>query len=101
MDSRGDPVPDASNLARFRVTGRVQGVGFRWWATLVARELGLRGRVRNCPDGSVETVVSGDGELVDEFARRLRTGPSGARVDAVSRLPAPDDPLPDAFEIAY
>jgi acylphosphatase len=66
-----------------RITGRVQGVGFRWWARRQAEELGLVGWIMNA-DGerSVEVVAEGDGAALTEFARLLEIGPPGARVDA-------------------
>ena len=46
--------------ARLRITGRVQGVGYRVWALRMASRLGLRGWVRNRSDGSVEALVIGE-----------------------------------------
>jgi acylphosphatase len=70
--------------------GRVQGVGFRFFAERAARELGLCGWVRNLPDGSVETLVEGDEEAIGQYLQRLRRGPAGARVEtcAVEERPA-------------
>lgn len=68
---------------RFRVTGRVQGVGFRYFAQMAARAEGLGGWVQNQPDGSVEVMAEGDRESVDRFEARLRRGPAGARIDEV------------------
>ena len=65
------------------VQGRVQGVGFRYFAARAARELGVAGWVRNLPDGSVETLVEGDAEAVEGYLDRLRRGPLGSRVDGV------------------
>jgi acylphosphatase len=65
------------------VKGRVQGVGFRWFAERVARELGVRGWVRNLSDGSVETVAEGDDSAVAAYLARLERGPHGSRVDGV------------------
>ena len=65
------------------VHGVVQGVGFRWFAERTARALGLCGWVRNRPDGTVETVAEGDERAVGEYLARLRSGPSGSRVDDV------------------
>jgi len=75
----------------FRVTGRVQGVGFRWWTRGTARELGLQGSVRNRADGSVEVHASGSEEAMNRFERMLREGPTGSRVDAVVRIQARHD----------
>jgi acylphosphatase len=51
------------------VSGHVQGVGFRWWAQGVARQLGLAGRVRNLPDGRVEILAQGDPDPVRTMLR--------------------------------
>jgi acylphosphatase len=68
---------------RALVRGRVQGVGFRFFAERAARELGVKGWVRNLPDGSVETLVEGDDAAVEKYLERVRRGPLGSRVDAV------------------
>ena len=65
------------------IQGRVQGVGFRYFAARAARELGVAGWVRNLPDGSVETLVEGDAVAVEGYLDRLRRGPSASRVDGV------------------
>jgi acylphosphatase len=67
-----------------RVTGRVQGVGFRWWVQRRAAELGLVGWVMNAPDErSVELVAEGTPDAIAELERLLHVGPSGAFVEAV------------------
>jgi acylphosphatase len=66
------------------VTGRVQGVGFRFFAERAAREAGVRGWVRNAVDGSVETVAEGEEEAVTSYLERLHKGPVGSRVIGVS-----------------
>jgi len=63
--------------------GRVQGVFFRANAQRIAKELGLRGWVRNCLDGSVEAVVEGPQPQVRSLIERLRREVNAARVDAV------------------
>lgn len=84
----------------YRVTGTVQGVGFRWFSRETATRLGLRGTVRNVPDGSVEVVAEGPEAAVAELRTRLEEGPPGARVAAVEELPSPaDGPLPAGFTI--
>ncbi|MEZ5288776.1 MAG: acylphosphatase [Vicinamibacterales bacterium] len=68
---------------RFLVSGRVQGVGFRFYAADAARREGLAGFVRNLPDGRVEAVATGESESVVRFERALRQGPSRSRVEGV------------------
>ena len=82
----------------FRVHGRVQGVGFRWWTRRRASDLGLRGTVRNRPDGSVEVHAAGEPETLRAFAAELAVGPPMARVDGVDGLPSGEN-LPTGFEI--
>jgi acylphosphatase len=74
---------------RFLVVGRVQGVGFRFFAEDQARREGLAGYVRNLADGRVETVVEGDEEAVARFERALHRGPRGALVEQVVTEAAP------------
>jgi acylphosphatase len=68
---------------RFLVSGRVQGVGFRYFVQDHASVEGLHGYVRNLPDGRVEAVIEGDEESVVRVERALRRGPSSAHVDDV------------------
>jgi len=68
---------------RFVISGRVQGVGFRYFAQDAARREGVSGWVQNLPDGRVEAFVEGDEESVTRVERALRTGPGGARVETV------------------
>lgn len=65
---------------RFLVSGRVQGVGFRYFAQDVARRENLTGIVRNLDDGRVEALVEGEGEAIERFEMALHRGPSQARV---------------------
>lgn len=71
-----------------RITGRVQGVGYRAWAVRAARGLGLSGWVRNRADGSVEALIEGPEEAVDRFVQAARGGPQGAEVAGVSVAPS-------------
>jgi acylphosphatase len=73
------------------VRGRVQGVGYRASAAHEARRLGLRGWVRNLPDGTVETAARGDAAAVDAFVAWLRQGPRGARVTGVDVEEIPEN----------
>jgi len=68
---------------RFVISGRVQGVGFRWFTRETAQREGLTGWVRNLPDGRVEAFVEGEAESVDRMELALRRGPGGARVKDV------------------
>jgi len=68
---------------RFVVSGRVQGVGFRYFTQDTALREGVTGWVRNLPDGRVEALVEGDAEAVTRVERAVRRGPRGARVDRV------------------
>ena len=73
---------------RFVVTGRVQGVGFRWFVEREARAIGVAGWVRNNLDGSVEVLASGTHEQLSALRSRLRQGPRAARVDNVDESEA-------------
>jgi acylphosphatase len=67
-----------------RVTGRVQGVFYRASARAEAERLGLRGFVRNEPDGSVYAEAEGEREALARFAAWCRRGPPHARVESVA-----------------
>jgi len=84
----------------FKVRGRVQGVGFRWWAQHLARSLGLKGTVRNCADGTVEITFRGAREAVGEMCARLEVGPGAAHVAGLEELEPPDE-FPSDFRIAF
>lgn len=72
---------------RYLVSGRVQGVGYRYFAMRAADTLGITGFVRNLVDGRVEVVGEGPEEVLAEFEEKLRQGPAFAAVDAVDRMP--------------
>jgi acylphosphatase len=74
-----------------RITGRVQGVGYRAWAIATAVRLGLRGWVRNRADGSVEALVTGEDDRVTAMIEACREGPFAARVVDVAVDEAADD----------
>jgi acylphosphatase len=82
------------------VSGRVQGVGFRWFVYHHATKLGLTGWVKNLSDGRVEVVASGPGEARDALFMQLQRGPFGARVDNVESVDYQHEPDQHiAFEI--
>lgn len=91
---------DADRL-HARISGRVQGVGFRWFVREEARRLGLAGWVKNLPNGDLELVAEGPAATLESFARTIAKGPPGARVELVHRLPtaAGMDSLPSPFAI--
>lgn len=66
-----------------RISGRVQGVGFRWFVREEARRLGLSGWVTNLPGGEVEVRAGGERGSLDRLRRALQVGPSGAQVERV------------------
>jgi len=66
-----------------RITGAVQGVGFRYEARDRARSLGLGGFITNLPDGAVEGAFEGPEEKVESMLRWCRNGPAGARVEDI------------------
>ena len=77
------PMADTAR-AHARVTGVVQGIGFRWFTIRLAQQYGLTGWVRNRPDGSVELEAEGERGVVEAFLREVERGPRFGRVSAVS-----------------
>ena len=71
---------------RYVISGRVQGVGFRYFTEDAAVREGVYGWVRNTPDGRVEIEAEGEAEAVQRFELRIGHGPAGARVDAVDAI---------------
>ena len=76
-----------SYRAHVVIHGRVQGVGFRFWVQRTATDKMLSGFVRNRMDGTVEAVFSGLRENVEAMVELCQSGPLGARVTDVDRLP--------------
>jgi len=84
-------VDTAKKASRFFVTGRVQGVGFRFFAVGEAERLGLSGYVRNLRDGRVEAYAIGTPEQLAQFRARLEKGPRLSNVDFVAEQSADID----------
>lgn len=94
--------PKEDERVRLRIRGRVQGVFFRATTREKARMLGLRGWVRNRPDGTVEIVAEGPPAAVADLVAFCREGPPAARVDEVQveREGEPTGEL-DGFRVRY
>jgi acylphosphatase len=76
-------VPDLQTR-RFVISGRVQGVGFRWFVEREAAQNGITGWVRNCQNGDVEVVATGTPDQLRTLRNKLQEGPRASRVDHVS-----------------
>ncbi len=84
---------------RFLIAGRVQGVGFRFFARSAATREGLSGTVENLADGRVDVYAEGDREALDRFERALRQGPLGADVQSVTVSCMHPEGRPSGFSI--
>lgn len=92
-------IPVMNQSRHYLVRGRVQGVGFRWFVMRNATARGLRGWVRNLPDGSVEVLAEGTGEDLEELERAIRIGP---RMSSVSEIVISDrepEGAPEGFRV--
>lgn len=87
-----------AHAVRVRISGRVQGVGFRAWTAMEAGRLGLAGWVRNLPDGDVEALFSGPPEAVAAMLAACRRGPRFAAVERVLEI-GPTEPVSGPFEV--
>ena len=83
----------------YRITGRVQGVGFRWFTSRVAKELDISGTVQNHPDGSVRVHAKGAPVLLDQLETTIGRGPAAARVEAVESMEPSQEVKTDGFRI--
>jgi len=84
---------------KYTISGRVQGVGYRFFAERVANQLGIHGYVKNLWDDNVEVYAIGDEASLEEFKRHLAEGPRGARVTGVEESDAPVNSRYKRFEI--
>jgi acylphosphatase len=84
---------------KYWVSGQVQGVGYRYFAVRVARELGLKGWVRNLPDGRVEAYAAGPAHHLEDFEARLRKGPLAGDVRGVEVEESNFDARIEGFDI--
>jgi acylphosphatase len=81
------------------VSGRVQGVNYRWFTLDTAASLGLTGWVRNLPDGRVEAEIEGDKETVDRMIEAMRQGPRVAQVTDLEVIEQPCQNLYRDFRV--
>ena len=72
-------------LRVLRIHGKVQGVGYRFFATRVARRMGLKGWITNQRDGTVEAAVEGEKEAIDDWIQQLKEGPRYAEVTRIDQ----------------
>ena len=86
MSSQFPCVSVAESVFRLKIFGVVQGVGYRWSMVEEARRLGVRGGVRNCRDGSVEAIVTGTTQALEQIIDWARKGPPSAMVTSVDVL---------------
>lgn len=84
---------------RLHIEGNVQGVGFRLFTQEVARQLSLKGWVRNLTDGKVQIEVEGPEDILRKFQHELRTGNMFAHIDGVEELSIPPSGKNDPFQI--
>jgi acylphosphatase len=79
---------------QLKITGRVQGVGFRDWLVTTAINLGLSGWVRNRLDGSVEALIAGEPNDIEDCIRACSRGPRFAAVDNIEQRVAESLEMP-------
>jgi acylphosphatase len=75
----------SKELRAIRIHGKVQGVGYRFFATRVARRLGLKGSIENMRDGTVEAMVEGEKKAIDDWLEELKEGPRYAEVTKIDQ----------------
>lgn len=86
---------------RFIISGRVQGVGYRYFAIQAARRAGVAGTVRNLPDGNVEAVAEGPENAINEFRAELERGPSFGHVTRVDEIELPVTGRFSSFDVSF
>jgi acylphosphatase len=89
----------AKAARKYRISGRVQGVGFRYFAERAARAIGVSGYVKNCADGTVEVYAIGDASALEALKHQLTEGPRSAQVEKVEESEMPVKGSYKGFEI--
>lgn len=79
---------------KYYISGIVQGVGYRFFVERIARNLGLKGYVKNLWDGRVEVFAEGEDSLLNQLEEKLRIGPSSAEVEKVEVI----EEIPKGFK---
>jgi acylphosphatase len=79
----------AKTARKYKISGRVQGVGFRYFAERAAGTISISGYVKNCADGTVEVYAIGEAPALEAFRRQLAEGPRSARVEKVEESEMP------------
>ncbi|MDW7975328.1 MAG: acylphosphatase [Leptospiraceae bacterium] len=86
---------------KIKVYGRVQGVGYRQFAVMMARQYNIEGTVKNLSDGSVECFAKGTKENLEKFLQALKKGPPLSKVSKLETESVPPKLIPAGFEIIY
>jgi acylphosphatase len=88
-------------VRRYLISGRVQGVGYRYFTKRLADQLEIVGWVKNLSDGRVETRAKGTPEELERYRETLEQGPVGARVEQIEEIELTEQPGWSRFEIAF
>ena len=88
-------------FTEIKVTGRVQGVGFRWFTQKTATQLGVVGWVKNLSDGSVLLRAAAEASVMAEFKQRIAKGPPFSRVDHLMEHVLDETPGYTSFTVTY
>jgi len=83
------------------VSGRVQGVGFRWYAQRIAERMRVTGWVKNLMDGKVEILIEGDGKELDEFLNELKEGYLGRNIEKLEKVESKGAGTYTGFSIVF
>lgn len=86
---------------RILLSGRVQGVGLRYFVYRKAQKYNIKGYVRNLANGDVEIIAAGESQDLERFFQNIRTGPPAARIDNISIEELPETATYDSFQIVY
>jgi acylphosphatase len=94
-------IDQSATVRRYLISGRVQGVGYRFFTKRLALSVGVVGWVKNLPDGRVEARAAGTPAELEAFREGLHVGPTAGRVEQIEELDSGDQPVWTQFEITY